>query len=92
MWEKEKMLVIDQPLLFSSHLFQRASFPESLKPGIVWYRLTNIPDEESFGKHCGKMRKCWYSAFSLFPMMFLTPPFGQKASLGQLSNLQLHVL
>ena len=30
------------------------------------------PVEESFWKHCGKRRKCWSPAFSLFPTMFST--------------------
>ena len=28
--------------------------------------------EESFGKHCGKRRKCWLPAFSPFPTVFST--------------------
>ena len=30
----------------------------------------NDPEKESFWKHCGKRRKCWQPAFSLFPTMF----------------------
>ena len=26
--------------------------------------------EETFGKHCGKRRKCWYPVSSPFPSMF----------------------
>ena len=29
---------------------------------------------EPFGKHCGKRRKCWLSAFSPFPTMFCILP------------------
>ena len=32
----------------------------------------NNPNEEGFGKHCGKRIKCLYSAFSPFPTMFST--------------------
>ena len=32
----------------------------------------NDPNEEGFGKHCGKRRKCWWPAFSPFPTMFST--------------------
>ena len=30
----------------------------------------NNPEEEGFGKHCWKRRKCWLPAFSPFPTVF----------------------
>ena len=32
----------------------------------------NDPDKDGFWTHCGKKRKCWWSAFSFFPTVFST--------------------
>ena len=54
----------EQFLLFPQW-FQKACFPGASKGVIVCSTLShtiptfNDPKEESFGKHCGKRRKCW---------------------------------
>ena len=81
MWEKEKMLVdwhfLTPPPLQKKHNKSlklcrcRNAFELNL------YHLTHyhtIPtfNEEGFGKHSGKRRKCWIPAFSPFPTVFST--------------------
>ena len=40
----------------------------------LYYRIPTFNDviEEGFGKHCGKRKKCWFPAFSPFPVVFST--------------------
>ena len=41
---------------------------------ITYQTIPNVkdPEEEAFGKHCGKRRKCWLPAFSPFSTMYST--------------------
>ena len=52
----------------------RPNFQPIMKNGLLNLYHTipifNDPKEKGFGKPCGKRRKCWQPAFSLFPTGF----------------------
>ena len=57
----------------------------------LYNTIPNFDDLErqAFLKHCGKKRKCWLPAFSLFPTMFSTLP---KTKFNFIVKLFLHSL
>ena len=79
LWEKEKMLLTSifsfshnvfysyqRQISFMLHLFCRLTFN--------LYKLKFLSSWNGLRKHCGKIRKCWKSAFSPLPTVSSTLP------------------